>query len=180
MQTIAKITPADYPDLLAAVDTGMSQRELARRYDCAPSLIARHVARAKRAREPSDLTREPDLDLNAEPKTGSLREILEARIRDPKVSARDLASLTNALVKLDEDLATAQDSMEETILFPFMGEPGARVIRVYVSPVDDSILGREEWPAAEAPPDEELLQPPTGYELAPRPKRNLDGSIKRL
>jgi len=49
MQTIAKITPADYPDLLAAVDAGTTQRELARRYDCVPSLIARHVARARRS-----------------------------------------------------------------------------------------------------------------------------------
>ena len=50
MQTIAKITPADYPDLLAADDAGIPQRELANRYDCAPSLIARHLAKAERAR----------------------------------------------------------------------------------------------------------------------------------
>ena len=56
METIAKITPADYPVLLAAVDAGMTQRELAHRYGCAPSLVARHVARAKRARELSELT----------------------------------------------------------------------------------------------------------------------------
>jgi len=30
-----------------------------------------------------------------------MREILEARIRDPKTSARDLASLSNALAKLE-------------------------------------------------------------------------------
>ena len=46
MHAIAKITPADYPDLPAAVDAGTSQRELARRYGCAPSLIARQVAKA--------------------------------------------------------------------------------------------------------------------------------------
>jgi len=109
--------------------------------------------------------------------SGSIREILEARIRDPKVSARDLASLTNALIKLDEDLATARDSMEQTLVFPFEGDPAMRVVRVYVLPTDDTILSRDEWPAAEAPPEEELLQPPSGYELAPPPKRNLDGSI---
>jgi DNA-binding transcriptional regulator LsrR (DeoR family) len=49
LQTIAKITPADYPDLLAAVDAGMTQRQLADRYGCAPSLVARHIAKAKRA-----------------------------------------------------------------------------------------------------------------------------------
>jgi hypothetical protein len=107
MHTIAKLTPADYPDLLAEVDAGISQRELARRYDCAPSLVARHVARARRARELSDRTEEPDLGLTAEPHTGSTREILEARIRDPRTSARDLASLTNALARLKEEEAPA-------------------------------------------------------------------------
>jgi len=32
-----------------------------------------------------------------------MRELLEARIRDPKTSARDLASLTNALARLQEE-----------------------------------------------------------------------------
>ncbi len=103
METIAKITPADYPDLLAAVDAGMTQRELADRYGCAPSLIARHVARAKRARELSELTQEREPGLSAERHSGSMREILEARIRDPRTSARDLASLTNALARLKEE-----------------------------------------------------------------------------
>jgi hypothetical protein len=40
VETIAKIRPADYPELLAAVDAGTSQRELALVYDCAPSLVA--------------------------------------------------------------------------------------------------------------------------------------------
>jgi hypothetical protein len=108
VHTIAKITPAAYPDLLAAVAAGISQRELARRYDCAPSLVARQVARATRARELSDRTEEPDLVLTAEPHTGSLREILEARIRDPKTSARDLSSLVNSLAKLDEEGEAAE------------------------------------------------------------------------
>ena len=103
MQSIVKITAADYPDLLAAVDAGISQRELARRYGCAPSLVARHVAKAKRARELSDRPQGLDLGLTGEPPNGSMREILEARIRDPKTSARDLASLTNALARLQEE-----------------------------------------------------------------------------
>jgi len=45
VHTIAKVAPADYPDLLAAVDAGTSQRELARRHGCAPSLVARHGAK---------------------------------------------------------------------------------------------------------------------------------------
>jgi transposase-like protein len=103
VHTIAKITSSDYPELLAAVDAGVSQRELARRYDCARSLIARHVAKAKRARELGDRGQEPDLGLAAEPHTGSMREILEARLRDPNTSARDLASLTNALTRLKDE-----------------------------------------------------------------------------
>jgi hypothetical protein len=60
----------------------------------------RHVARAKRARELSEPARAGDLGGTAEPHEGSLREILETRIRDPRTSARDLASLTNALDRL--------------------------------------------------------------------------------
>jgi len=103
VSAIAKITPADYAELLAAVDAGISQRELARRYGCAPSLVARHVARAKRAREPGDRGQDADLGLSAAPQNGSMREILEARIRDRRTSARDLASLTNALARLKEE-----------------------------------------------------------------------------
>lgn len=123
--------------------------------------------------------KDPGASVTVDTHSGSIRGILEARIRDPKVSARDLASLTNALVKLDEELASARDSMEDTLVFPFEGEPGMRVVRVYVRASDDTILSRDEWSAAEAPPEEELLQPPSGYELAPRPKRNPDGSIVR-
>jgi len=109
MQTIAKITPADYPDLLAAVDAGMTQRELARRYDCAPSLVARHVARAERARELSEPAGGSNPGLTADPHEGSMHEILEARIRDPKTSARDLASLLNARARLDAEETPAAD-----------------------------------------------------------------------
>jgi hypothetical protein len=83
-------------------------KDLARRYDCASSLTARHVARATRAGELSDRTQEPDLVLASEPHTGSIREILEARIPDPKTSARDLSSLVNSLAKLDEEQEAAE------------------------------------------------------------------------
>jgi len=103
VQTIAKITPADYAELLAGVDAGMTQRQLADRYDCAPSLVARHIAKAKRAREANEPARRRDVDLSADPHEGSMREILEARIRDPRTSARDLASLLNALTRCEDE-----------------------------------------------------------------------------
>jgi hypothetical protein len=51
-----------------------------------------------RSRPPSAISepQEHDPGLSAERPSGSMREIIEARIRDPKTSARDLASLTNA------------------------------------------------------------------------------------
>jgi len=101
--SIRKITPADYPELLAAVDAGVTQRQLARRYNCAPSLIARHVAKARQAQEFSAVGQEPDVDATADEVTNSLREIMEARIRDPNTSARDLASLANAVTRLKDD-----------------------------------------------------------------------------
>ena len=109
MQRIPKITPSDYPDLLAAVDEGISERELARRYDCAPSLVHRHVARAKRARELNYREEQPSTDRSVDGNEGSLRDILEARIRHPNTSARDVASLMNALSKLDAEGASAAD-----------------------------------------------------------------------
>ncbi|MDQ2910556.1 MAG: hypothetical protein M3R26_00525 [Actinomycetota bacterium] len=115
MQNIPKLTPADYPDLLAAADAGTPQRELADRYDCAPSLVARHLGRARRAREPSEPARGDDAGLAAEPHSGSMRELLEARIRDPKTSPRDLAALVNALAKLDGEEASSSDSLEDAL-----------------------------------------------------------------
>lgn len=107
---MTKITPADYPDLLAAVEEGVTQRELARRYDCAPSLVARHIARAKRNQDDlGDQVQESDLVGPAvDPHPGSMREVLEARIHDPRTSARDLAALINALAKLDEEQRPAE------------------------------------------------------------------------
>jgi hypothetical protein len=126
VHTIAKITPDDYSDLLAAVDEGVPQRELARRYGCAPSLIARHVAKARRLRELRELEQVAQADRSNRPIEGSMREILEARIRDPKTPARDLASLSNALARLIADEPTP-----ETPSFPFRSgtlilEPGPR------------------------------------------------------
>ena len=78
----------------------MTHRELARRYDCARSLIARHLTRARRLQEPhGTLEREEEI----EPQGLSTLEILEARIRDPKTSARDLASLVNAMARLKSE-----------------------------------------------------------------------------
>lgn len=130
MHTIAKITPADYPDLLAAVDAGISQRQLADRYDCAPSLVARHVARAKRVRELREPAGGSNPGLTADPHEGSMREILEARIRDPRTSARDLASLTNALAKLKEEQKRAGSD----------GHPSISMLRV-----GTHIVEPEKW-----------------------------------
>jgi transposase len=111
---IAKITPADYPELLAAADAGTPQRELARRYDCARSLVARHLARARRERERErgKPTGAADRVEKAEPHNRSVREILEERIRDPRTAARDLASLTNAVARLEvEERGAGQPSI---------------------------------------------------------------------
>jgi hypothetical protein len=126
MQTIAKITSADYPDLLAAVNAGVPQRELARRYDCARSLIARHVARAIRAQEHSERPRGPDLDMAAMQREGSTREILQALIRNPKTSARDVASLTNALARVNEEEPKSGPSIKELRLGTLIIEPEPR------------------------------------------------------
>jgi hypothetical protein len=99
----AKITPSDYPDLLAAVDDGISERELARRYDCAPSLVHRHVVKARQAQDSKDVNPKPDIGADDDAPTGSLREILQARIEDPNTSARDVASLANALARLEDE-----------------------------------------------------------------------------
>jgi hypothetical protein len=116
------------PDLLAAVDEGVSQRALARRYGCAPSLIARHVAKAKRLRELRDLKQLPEADLSIGPIEGSMREILEARIRDPKTPARDLANLANALARLIKDEAPAPPDSPAFLFRPgtLILEPGRR------------------------------------------------------
>jgi hypothetical protein len=101
VQRTAKITPDDYPDLLAAVDEGVSERELARRYRCARSLVHRHIARARHLRELEAL--HDETDLSARPINGSLSEILDARIRDPKTPARDLVGLANARSRLTNE-----------------------------------------------------------------------------
>ena len=122
MQKIAKITPDDYSDLLASVDEGVSQRALARRYGCAPSLIARHVAKAKRLRQLSDLEQVPDANPTSGQIEGSTREILEAYIRDPKTPARDVANLVNALARLIKDDPAPPDSPA------FLFRPGTLIL----------------------------------------------------
>jgi hypothetical protein len=130
VQTLAKITPADYPELLAAVDAGISHRQLADRYGCAPSLVARHIAKARRAREANEPARRRDVGLSADPHEGSMRELLEARIRDPRTSARDLASLMNALAKLKEGQKRAGSD----------GQPSISMLRV-----GTHIVEPEKW-----------------------------------
>jgi hypothetical protein len=123
MQNIPKITPADYPDLLAAADAKTPQRELADRYDCAPSLVARHLGRARRARERDKPAQQTTSGPTAEQHHGSMRELLEARIRDPNTSARDLASLVNSLARLNGEEGSRSDSLDDALraaarLFP--------------------------------------------------------------
>jgi hypothetical protein len=101
VQRTPKITPGDYPDLLAAVEEGVSERELARRYRCARSLVHRHIARARQLRELAAL--EQETDLSARPLNGSLSEIFDARMRDPKTPARDLVGLANARSRLNKE-----------------------------------------------------------------------------
>jgi transposase-like protein len=129
VQRKPKITPSDYPDLLAAVDEGVTQRALARRYGCAPSLIARHVAKAKRLRDSSDLAQSLAADQSFVPIEGSTREILEAHIRDPRTPPRDLANLVNALARLTKDeTATPPDSpaLSEGASYPCRAAPADR------------------------------------------------------
>src|SRR5215468_7396607 len=116
MRITPKITPDDYPDLLAARDAGISQRELARRYDCAPSLVARHMRRATLVRELSETEGEPEADPNVGPVGRTTREIVEARIRDPKTSGRDVASLSNALTRMNRD---GEPEAPDLPIFPF-------------------------------------------------------------
>jgi hypothetical protein len=66
------------------------------------------VAKAKRAAALSELEDGPDTGLSLEP--NEVRAILEARIRDPKTSARDLASLMSALARAQKEEAAASRS----------------------------------------------------------------------
>jgi hypothetical protein len=134
MNTTPKITPSDYPDLLAQADAGMTQREQARRYHCAPSLIARHLGRARRARELSERARAHDAEATAEQPTGSMRELLEARIRDPKTSARDLAALVNSLARLDGQDGNSADPVPPVLAAARMFRCGTLVLEPRARP----------------------------------------------
>jgi hypothetical protein len=101
---------------------GRRSASLRDRYDCAPSLVARHLGRARRAREPDKPAQQTTPGPTAE-HHGSMRELLEARIRDPNTSARDLASLVNSLARLNGKEGSRSDSLDEAIraaarLFP--------------------------------------------------------------
>ena len=70
----------------------------------------------------------PQGDPSVGPIEGSTREILEARIRDPKTSDRDLANLANALARLTKDEAPAPPD-SPALLFrsgTLILEPGPR------------------------------------------------------
>jgi hypothetical protein len=68
-------------------------------------------SKAARARELGGLADKRDPDPVTEEQSGSMREILEARIRDPQTSARDLAGLINSLARASEE--------EERTFHPF-------------------------------------------------------------
>jgi len=108
--------------MLAAVDDGVSQRELARRYSCAPSLIARHVAKARRLREENALEAEVGADPGAGPLKGSMGEILEGRIRDPNTPGRELPGLVNALARLGNEVEQRGSD------FPFLFRSGTLIL----------------------------------------------------
>src|SRR6266566_524697 len=130
----------------------MTQRQLADRYGCAPSLVARHIAKAKRVRELREPARGSDPGPSAEPHNGSMREILEARIRDPGTSARDLASLANTLAKLKEEQKRAGSDGHSSI---------------YTLRVGTHIVEPEKWRRdydSERPTFQLLIRVPGGIE----------------
>lgn len=98
----------------------------------------------------------------AEPHRGSTRELLEARIRNPKTSARDLAALVNSLAKLEGEDTGSSDSMLDAAraaarIFP----PGTLVLEPVRGPewrfrlmrrvpggfehIDNSLTARQAW-----------------------------------
>jgi hypothetical protein len=66
-----------------------------------PRLLGPRWTRLPAPVELSEPAAAGDRGATAEPRNGSLREILEERIRDPRTAARPLASLTNALARLE-------------------------------------------------------------------------------
>lgn len=122
MQAIAKITADDYPGLLEAVEEGVSERELARRYGCAPSLVHRHLVRARRLRE-LDIQEKAVGDDLVDPIKGSMHAILEARIRDPKTPGRELPGLVNALGRLSKE-----EEHNPSSGLPFVFRPGTLIL----------------------------------------------------
>lgn len=92
-----------------------------------------------------------------QPHNGSVREILEARIRDPRTAARDLASLTNALARLEvEEQGAGQPSIytlrHGTLILEPESGPGPEhswrlILRVRggIEHFADGLTNRQAW-----------------------------------
>jgi hypothetical protein len=74
------------------------------------------MKRATLVRGVSDTEGEPEADPNTRPVGRTTREVVQALIRDPKTSARDVASLTNALTRMNRD---GEPDAPDLPVFPF-------------------------------------------------------------
>jgi hypothetical protein len=98
-----------------------------------------------------------DRGATAEPHNRSLREILEARIRNPRTAARDLASLTNALARLEvEEQRAGQPSIytlrHGTLILESESGPGPelsyrliRRVRGGIEHLANGLTNRQAW-----------------------------------
>jgi hypothetical protein len=78
------------------------------------------MKRATLVRGVSDTEGEPEADPNTRPVGRTTREVVQALIRDPKTSARDVASLTNALTRMNRD---GEPDAPDLPVFPFVAAP---------------------------------------------------------
>jgi hypothetical protein len=111
-----------------------------------PVVVARHVARARRAQAGSEPARERDLGPTADRRDDSMSEILDARCRDPRTSARDLASLVNARARLDAEQRPEAERARETQLLAATRR--IRELEAAVVGLPRFMPGVEEWFAA--------------------------------